>query len=68
MAGTKYRGDFEQRLHDVLAEVRQAGSAILFLDEVHSIMGAGASEGGVDAVSYTHLTAAGHNLPPYLKR
>lgn len=51
VAGTKYRGDFEQRLHDVLAEVRQAGSAILFLDEVHSIMGAGASEGGVDAAS-----------------
>ena len=51
VAGTKYRGDFEQRLHDVLAEVRQAGSAILFLDEVHAIMGAGASEGGVDAAS-----------------
>lgn len=49
VAGTKYRGDFEQRLHDVLAEVKQTGSAILFLDEVHSIMGAGASEGGVDA-------------------
>ena len=51
VAGTKYQGDFEQRLHDVLAEVRQAGSAILFLDEVHSIMGAGASEGSVDAAS-----------------
>ena len=51
VAGTKYRGDFEQRLHDVLAEVKQTGSAILFLDEVHSIMGAGASEGGVDAAS-----------------
>lgn len=49
VAGTKYRGDFEERLRSVLEELRQEGNTILFLDEIHLIMGAGAAEGGIDA-------------------
>ncbi len=49
VAGTKYRGDFEERFKNVLADVQRAGNVILFIDEVHLIMGAGAAEGGIDA-------------------
>lgn len=49
VAGTKYRGDFEERFRTVLSEVQRAGDVILFIDEVHSIVGAGAAEGGIDA-------------------
>ena len=49
VAGTKYRGDFEERFKNVLAEVQHAGDTILFIDEVHTIVGAGAAEGGIDA-------------------
>lgn len=49
VAGTKYRGDFEERFKAVLADVVGAGDVILFIDEVHGIMGAGAAEGGIDA-------------------
>ena len=51
VAGTKYRGDFEDRFKNVLAEVQRAGDTILFIDEVHAIIGAGAAEGGIDASS-----------------
>ncbi|MEJ3745797.1 ATP-dependent Clp protease ATP-binding subunit, partial [Actinomycetes bacterium KLBMP 9797] len=51
LAGTRYRGDFEERLRRVLAEVRTRGDVILFLDELHTIVGAGATEGAVDAAS-----------------
>lgn len=51
VAGTKYRGDFEERFRGVLADVQRAGDVILFIDEVHSIVGAGAAEGGIDASS-----------------
>jgi ATP-dependent Clp protease ATP-binding subunit ClpA len=47
LAGTKYRGDFEKRLKAVLAELRQQEGAILFIDEIHTIIGAGAASGGV---------------------
>ena len=51
LAGTKYRGDFEERLKNVLREVQRAGDVILFLDEIHTIMGAGAAEGAIDAAN-----------------
>jgi ATP-dependent Clp protease ATP-binding subunit ClpA len=47
IAGTKYRGDFEKRLKDVLAEIRENPGAILFIDEIHTVIGAGAASGGV---------------------
>jgi ATP-dependent Clp protease ATP-binding subunit ClpA len=47
IAGTKYRGDFEQRLKAVIAEVKQDPGAILFIDEIHTVIGAGAASGGV---------------------
>jgi ATP-dependent Clp protease ATP-binding subunit ClpA len=46
LAGTKYRGDFEQRLKAVLAELQQTTSAVLFIDEIHTVIGAGAASGG----------------------
>ena len=49
VAGTKYRGEFEERLRDVLAEIRRCGDIILFVDEMHTIVGAGAAEGAIDA-------------------
>lgn len=49
VAGTKYRGEFEQRLKDIIEEVEAAGDIILFIDEFHTIVGAGAAEGSMDA-------------------
>jgi len=51
VAGTKYRGEFEERLKKVLEELRTAGNCILFVDEFHTIVGAGAAEGAVDAAN-----------------
>ena len=51
VAGTKYRGDFEERIKQVLMEVVAAGNVILFVDEIHNIMGIGAAEGAVDAAN-----------------
>ena len=51
VAGTKYRGDFEERIKKAMDEVTQAKDVILFIDEVHTIMGAGAAEGAVDAAN-----------------
>ncbi|MGN0522783.1 MAG: ATP-dependent Clp protease ATP-binding subunit [Eubacterium sp.] len=51
VAGTKYRGDFEERIKKAMDEVRSAKDVILFIDEVHTIMGAGAAEGAVDAAN-----------------
>lgn len=49
LAGTKYRGEFEDRLRKILAEIDERGNIILFIDEIHTIIGAGDAEGGVDA-------------------
>lgn len=49
LAGAKYRGEFEERLKNVMDEVRGAGNVILFIDEIHTIIGAGGSEGAIDA-------------------
>lgn len=51
VAGTKYRGEFEERLRDLLAEIRRNGDVILFVDEMHTIVGAGAAEGAIDAAN-----------------
>ena len=51
LAGTKYRGDFEDRIKNVLKEVQRSGDVILFIDELHTIMGAGAAEGAIDAAN-----------------
>ena len=51
LAGTKYRGDFEERIKSALQEVQEAGDIILFIDELHTIIGAGAAEGAVDAAN-----------------
>ncbi|HHY42413.1 MAG TPA: ATP-dependent Clp protease ATP-binding subunit [Thermoanaerobacterales bacterium] len=49
VAGTKFRGEFEERLKKVMAEIKQASNVILFIDEMHTIIGAGAAEGAIDA-------------------
>ena len=51
VAGAKYRGDFEERIRSVVNEVTDAGNVILFIDELHNIMGAGSAEGAVDAAN-----------------
>ena len=49
VAGTKYRGEFEDRMKKVMEEIRQAGNVILFIDELHTLIGAGGAEGAIDA-------------------
>ncbi len=51
VAGAKYRGDFEERIKKALKEVKKAGDVILFIDEIHTIVGAGAAEGAIDAAN-----------------
>ena len=51
IAGTKYRGDFEDRIKNAIEEVKKAGNVILFIDELHTIIGAGAAEGSADAAN-----------------
>ncbi|MBI2866257.1 MAG: AAA family ATPase, partial [Chloroflexi bacterium] len=51
VAGTKYRGEFEERLKKVIEEIKNAGNCVLFVDEMHTLVGAGAAEGAVDAAN-----------------
>jgi len=51
LAGTKYRGDFEERIKTAISEVQKAGDVILFIDELHTVIGAGAAEGAIDAAN-----------------
>ena len=51
VAGTKYRGDFEERIKSAMEEVKNSGNIILFIDEIHTIIGAGAAEGSADAAN-----------------
>ncbi len=51
IAGTKYRGEFEERVRDIIAEVRRVQNVILFIDEMHTLVGAGAAEGAIDAAN-----------------
>ena len=51
VAGSRYRGDFEERLKKVLAEIKNRGDVVLFIDEIHTLVGAGAAEGAIDAAS-----------------
>ena len=51
VAGTKYRGEFEERLKKVIEEIRGSGNCVLFIDEIHTMVGAGAAEGAVDAAN-----------------
>ena len=62
VAGAKYRGDFEERLRDVVRETVSSGDVILFVDEVHNLMGAGAAEGAVDAANILKPALAGGAL------
>ena len=51
LAGTKYRGEFEERIRDILSEIRRCGNVILFVDEMHTLVGAGSAEGAIDAAN-----------------
>ena len=51
LAGTKYRGEFEERVRDIVQEIRRNGNVILFIDEMHTIVGAGSAEGAIDAAN-----------------
>ena len=51
LAGTKYRGEFEERVRDILSEIRRCGNVILFVDEMHTLVGAGSAEGAIDAAN-----------------
>ena len=51
VAGSKYRGEFEERLKKVMKEITERGDIILFIDEIHNLVGAGAAEGAIDAAS-----------------
>ena len=51
VAGTKYRGEFEERLKKIIEEIRNSRDCIIFIDEVHTLVGAGAAEGAVDAAN-----------------
>ena len=63
VAGTRYRGEFEERVRDLLAETAQAGNVILFLDELHTLMGAGGAEGTKGAKRNQKASASAVSTP-----
>jgi len=63
VAGTKYRGEFEERLKKIMEEIRSAGNVILVIDEVHTLIGAGAAEGAIDAANILKPALARGELP-----
>src|SRR6476660_5672995 len=63
VAGSRYRGDFEERLKKVLKEIKTRGDIILFIDELHTLVGAGAAEGAIDAASILKPMLARGELP-----
>ena len=65
VAGTKYRGEFEDRLKKVMDEIRQAGNIILFIDELHTLIGAGGAEGAIDASNILKPSLARGELTMY---
>ena len=69
VAGTKYRGEFEDRLRKIIDEIRSAGNCVLFIDEFHTMVGAGAAEGAVDAANLRNRRWPGANCsasePPH---
>jgi ATP-dependent Clp protease ATP-binding subunit ClpC len=68
VAGSKYRGEFEERLKKVMKEITQRGDIILFIDEIHNLVGAGAAEGAIDAASILKPALARGELRPSARR
>ena len=64
VAGTKYRGEFEERLKKVIEEIKSSGNCVLFIDEVHTMVGAGAAEGAVDAANILKPSLARESFKP----
>ena len=62
VAGSKYRGEFEERIKKILAEVKAAGNILLFIDEIHTIIGAGGAEGAMDAANILKPALARGNI------
>ena len=62
VAGAKYRGDFEERIKSIIAEASKSGSVILFIDEIHTIVGAGSAEGAIDAANILKPELARSNI------
>src|SRR5437588_505223 len=67
VAGTKYRGEFEERLKKIIGEIRNSRDCIIFIDEVHTLVGAGAAEGAVDAANILKPALAPLNLKEAMK-
>lgn len=63
VAGSKYRGEFEERIKKVLSEVKEDGEVLLFIDEIHTIIGAGGAEGAIDASNILKPSLARGEIP-----
>ena len=68
VAGSKYRGEFEERLKKVMKEITQRGDIILFIDELHNLVGAGAAEGTIDAASFSSRRSRAARSRPSARR
>ena len=68
VAGSRYRGDFEERLKKVLKEIRTRGDIVLFIDEIHTLVGAGAAEGAIDAASILEADSPVASCRPSVRR